>query len=132
MEPSAITVAVNTNTSSTTSSKSSATETLSNLFDTNEQNESEESGASLPYSIVRVRHKSIRTILKSIDRVSVLFGVQYMFISDGCDEIDSQSDEQTVFMYFQPIAAAKAALSVNKIEDLSKNLQVIFVGIQGS
>lgn len=92
--------------------------------DINEQYE--QSSASLPYSIVRVKHKSIRTILRSIDRVSILFGVQYMFMSDGCDEIGSQSDEQTVLMYFQPIKPTQAALSDNKIEDLSKTLQVRF------
>lgn len=86
----------------------------------------EQSSATLPYSIVRVKHKSIRTILESIDRLSILFGVQYMFISDGCDEIGPQCDEQTVLMYFQPITSTKPALSDNKIEDLSRTLQVRF------
>lgn len=135
-EPSAKPVADNTITPFTTSSKSSlspaAVETLNNLCNINEQNEYERSTAAFPYSIVRVKHKSIRTILKSIDRVSILFGVQYMFISDGCDEIDSQSDDQTALMYFQPIASAKPALSDNKIDDLSKNLQVSFVQISDS
>lgn len=123
----AIPVADHTNSTSKSSSSSSpaAVETPSNVCESSEPNEL--SNASLPYSIVRVKHKSIRTILGSIDRVSILFGVQYMFISDGYDESGCQNDEQTVFMYFQPIKPSKTALSDNKIEDLSKSLQVRFV-----
>lgn len=125
-EPLAVSMADNAIASSAPLSVATV-ETLNNLCDIDEPNE--HTSALLPYSIVRVKHKSIRTILESIDRVSILFGVQYMFISDECDEIAMQSDEQTVLMYFQPIMSTKAALSDNKIEDLSRNLQVRIVSI---
>lgn len=127
-DPSALLVADNNITSSTHLLSQTLSpvgvEVLNNLRDINEK--SEQTSTTLPYGIVRVKHKSIQTILDSIDRVSILFGVQYMFISDGNNENGSQSDERTVLMYFQPITSTKPAICDSKFEDLSKNLQVRF------
>lgn len=124
-EPFTVSVADSTialSTTSKSSSTASAADAFNDLCDNHDQ--SEHTTASLPYSIVCVKYKSVRTILESIDRVSVLFGVQYMFISDGCDDVGQPAEEQTVYMYFQPILSTKTALSDNKIENLSRNLQV--------
>lgn len=69
--------------------------------------------------VIRVKQKYINIVLRNVDRISMLFGVQFTYSDDECNNDIHLADEKVIAMYFQQYKTIG-----NDTSDLNCSLQV--------